>query len=784
MEDEDSTSNPGPSRPCPGTPKKTLARRNELSRDQKEKHRAQKYRADWENLEVFKHWLKPGKSEYKAKCIVCDCVLLSEYSVLKIHSTRQKHLKALSNAKIANKQRNLMTNFVTENPVGKNKLESKIELMLSAYIAEHNISYNSIDHLTDIINDILYAFDVKHKISLKRTKATAVTTEVIGKAEKSMLTSVLTTQKFSTICDESTDISTQKASCIVVRYFDKDKKQVVSKMWELCKVFDSENPDMVNQGATDEEKQSKKQEYELHLKEKNWSRIEKEKVKTTSVITEVSVTTGTPVFDYFPIMRNAQAQLSVLPQKPLYDHALPLKKAKYNDVMQLVKNYGPPNKLYFYRALKSEAVGPTDDISSEDDDDQAELPEHDNSDRSDCSLLSLDSQMHNKNISNDPGPSYLDHGDNLSSLIQLSDLEPTASTSNTLKPSHHDLDIEVSYELESNYLQATDYDTKDSITIKSFRKVQSDPMLTDQNYVAVSDRDSPSILLSFTVDDTENLIETDASRENDYHPPNHARDNSTESEIEFGNMNQGRKRRHIAEPKHWKRNLAKIRRMKGEDFLGYSRPANGKFKQDTLRNARRLGERSPSASLVPNTSQQSVESDLLDVTDDEETRSQDALDEGTLGREPDNFDTQDERQGEDQHQEEYDQEKSQQIENDEEKVHGTTHFDVATWPTPMPDDLRVEIVKAGSEPYQNRDGPFVDTVQRSGDKIKGKSRHFHSEWFYKALPNGEKVLRKWTWKELFPTQLRNVKTWISQLKEEEGGDSENECQEKCPKMLD
>ncbi|KAL4710074.1 hypothetical protein ACJJTC_016476 [Scirpophaga incertulas] len=159
----------------------------------------------------------------------------------------------------------------------------------------------------------------------------------------------------------------------------------------------------------------------------------------------------------------------------------------------------------------------------------------------------------------------------------------------------------------------------------------------------------------------------------------------------------------------------------------------------------------PSASLVPNTSQQSVESDLLDVTDDEETRSQDALDEGTLGREPDNFDTQDERQGEDQHQEEYDQEKgrnsdneekSQQIENDEEKVHETTHFDVATWPTPMPDDLRVEIVKAGSEPYQNRDGPFVDTVQRSGDKIKGKSRHFHSEWFYKALPNGEKVLSK------------------------------------------
>ncbi|CAG5043179.1 unnamed protein product [Parnassius apollo] len=90
-------------------------------------------------------------------------------------------------------------------------------------------------------------------------------------------------------------------------------------------------------------------------------------------IPAVSVTTGTPVFDYFPIMRNAQAQLSVLPQKPLYDHALPLKKSKYNHFMQLVKNYVPPNKLYFYRAIKSEAVGPRDDISSENDDDQAEV---------------------------------------------------------------------------------------------------------------------------------------------------------------------------------------------------------------------------------------------------------------------------------------------------------------------------------------------------------------------------------------------------------------------------
>ncbi|GBP68315.1 hypothetical protein EVAR_4914_1 [Eumeta japonica] len=142
----------------------------------------------------------------------------------------------------------------------------------------------------------------------------------------------------------------------------------------------------------------------------------------------------------------------------------------------------------------------------------------------------------------------------------------------------------------------------------------------------------------------------------------------------------------------------------------------------------------PSASLESNTPQQTVESDLLDETDDVERRCQNELDGGTLEREPD---VQEERQrGEDQHQEEYDQEKgrnsdneeeSQQMANDEEELHNTTRFDVATWPAPMPDDLRVEIVKTGSEPYQNRDGPFLDAVQRSGNKIKEKSRHFNSE---------------------------------------------------------
>ncbi|KAJ8874098.1 hypothetical protein PR048_024939 [Dryococelus australis] len=58
------------------------------------------------------------------------------------------------------------------------------------------------------------------------------------------------------------------------------------------------------------------------------------------------------------------------------------------------------------------------------------------------------------------------------------------------------------------------------------------------------------------------------------------------------------------------------------------------------------------------------------------------------------------------------------------------------------DSLSVDLIKRGSEAYQNKDGPF-DTVTGSGDKIKGSIRRITSDCFYISLPNGEKILRTW-----------------------------------------
>ncbi|CAH2277777.1 Hypothetical predicted protein [Pelobates cultripes] len=79
---------------------------------------------------------------------------------------------------------------------------------------------------------------------------------------------------------------------------------------------------------------------------------------------------------------------------------------------------------------------------------------------------------------------------------------------------------------------------------------------------------------------------------------------------------------------------------------------------------------------------------------------------------------------------------------EEETVQLSVYSDVAAWPVPVPDVLRVHLIKRGSEPFQNRDGP-LSPVERQGEKSKGRSQQLTTAWFYKALPNGEKILRTW-----------------------------------------
>lgn len=50
---------------------------------------------------------------------------------------------------------------------------------------------------------------------------------------------------------------------------------------------------------------------------------------------------------------------------------------------------------------------------------------------------------------------------------------------------------------------------------------------------------------------------------------------------------------------------------------------------------------------------------------------------------------------------------------------------------------RVNPVKEGSKPFQNKYRPFC-AVQRKREKSKESSQHLTNPWFYKSLPHTQK----------------------------------------------
>ena len=56
--------------------------------------------------------------------------------------------------------------------------------------------------------------------------------------------------------------------------------------------------------------------------------------------------------------------------------------------------------------------------------------------------------------------------------------------------------------------------------------------------------------------------------------------------------------------------------------------------------------------------------------------------------------------------------------------------------------MRVEIVKAGPERYQNKEGPFKPAIRviKEGDNEKESLSFLSKKWFYKTLKNGDEVL--------------------------------------------
>lgn len=149
-------------------------------------HRTQKYRKEWEQLSGFKNWLGPVKDNItKANCCYCNREIVSEITTIKKHAASAAHVK---NAKsITGKPLSNFFKKVDENEVKKIDQVKRAEILICGFLSEHNISFNTADHLTQILKKAFPDSDIAKKLILGRTKATKIVTNVIGKNHKEEL---------------------------------------------------------------------------------------------------------------------------------------------------------------------------------------------------------------------------------------------------------------------------------------------------------------------------------------------------------------------------------------------------------------------------------------------------------------------------------------------------------------------------------------------------------------------------------------------------------------------
>jgi len=122
------------------------------------------------------------------------------------------------------------------------------EIKICGFLSEHNISFNTVDHLSKLIKHLFPKSEVAQGINLGRTKATRVVKNVIDKIHKEDIVNDLKTIPFSVIIDESTDVGTLITLCICVRYFNTLTRKIETKLWNLVELF--RNSDDAKKKAT------------------------------------------------------------------------------------------------------------------------------------------------------------------------------------------------------------------------------------------------------------------------------------------------------------------------------------------------------------------------------------------------------------------------------------------------------------------------------------------------------------------------------------------------------
>ena len=189
---------------------------------------SQKFRKEWQGDDNLKEWLTEDKDEKGVcYCICCKAKIKNaNKSMLLAHSKTTKHLNNLKTLKRTPK----LDSFLTKPKSNEADKVFKAELILSAYVAEHNTPFAHIDHLVEACRAAFPDSTIAKNVKMRATKVSYLVQDGIAHYEDLDISKACREAKFSLIIDESTDISVCQVLAIVVRYSDVEKGDVADRL--------------------------------------------------------------------------------------------------------------------------------------------------------------------------------------------------------------------------------------------------------------------------------------------------------------------------------------------------------------------------------------------------------------------------------------------------------------------------------------------------------------------------------------------------------------------------
>lgn len=158
----------------------------------------QKYLSKWETDPKFKGWLSASKKgEYYFFCKACDVDCKGGKSEVERHAQSTKHKKCASSIKSTPTLTEMP--FASATKLGKSTKEA--EIRLSAFVAEHNLAFNVVDHLVDVVKTACNDSPIAKGITCGRTKAAAIVKNVIEEQSREELCELLRRESFSLLVD-------------------------------------------------------------------------------------------------------------------------------------------------------------------------------------------------------------------------------------------------------------------------------------------------------------------------------------------------------------------------------------------------------------------------------------------------------------------------------------------------------------------------------------------------------------------------------------------------------